>query len=156
MNTIKNIEKEIENLQLIDGDFNTFSLTEYHRDFEITLHDLGGNTVKTLLKGVVSSTFISIVTHDNYSLDDKQLQEDLMPPYDSYHWGIKSFPTSNISISDTSQDLLKLQQNYNFKLLELTFETNSSTIRFIFNEFKIIKKQPYLKKLLKLYKNLIQ
>ncbi|MBL4724558.1 MAG: hypothetical protein JKY73_04075, partial [Lutibacter sp.] len=93
--------------------------------------------LELLLKGVISVNYVSKVKKKGFSLDDRYLIKDLLPPYEAYHWGIRSFEISNWILEDNSLDIIELQKDYNFKLYKLTFETNSSDISFIFGDLEI-------------------
>lgn len=93
--------------------------------------------IKIRLIGVVSLNYDSRVILDDFKMDEKLLIEDLKPPYNGYHWGIRGFAITNWKIDDDSEDLIKMQGNYAFKLYKISFEVNSSLISFIFHDLEI-------------------
>ncbi|MCY1509475.1 hypothetical protein D9M68_438210 [compost metagenome] len=131
------IKRKLQQFELIDASFNYFSQMDYHRDFMLYIEVSSLINIKIRLIGVVSLNYTSRVILNDFNMDEKLLLEDLKPPYNGYHWGIRGFGITNWEIDDNSEDLVEMQKNYAFKLYRLTFEVNSSLISFIFHDLDI-------------------
>jgi hypothetical protein len=134
MNEIRN---KLEKYDLFYGSFQYLSQTDYHRDFLLYIETDSLTKLRIRLIGVVSMNYNSRVIRDSFNISDDLLIEDLMPPYNGFHWGIRAFEISNWKIQDDGEDIERIQPSYNCKLHKITFEVSSANISFIFHDLDI-------------------
>ncbi len=132
------IRKKLLKYDLIYGDFIKFCQTDYHRDFEVLTHTVfNTQKLRILIKGVVKVEYSPKAQGSGYTLDDKYINSEFRGEGTVFQWGVRSFELSNWILEDSTEDILELQPNYEFKLFKLTFEINSSDVSFIFHDLEI-------------------
>lgn len=71
MNHFKKIQQDLEEINIPENLFGYFSLTDYHRDFELVIKPNSRiKKLKILLKGVVSVDYKSRIKDDSFTMDD--------------------------------------------------------------------------------------
>lgn len=137
---IRRLNKDLKDLDIVYGTLFKYCLSENHRDFEVIIESSPQIKYKILLKGVVNQVFESNIKSERFSMNDKYIQEEISPPINAWHWGIKSFEILNWALEEKTKELENASLNYNnYDFMKLTFNVSTATISFIFNDFKIIK-----------------
>ncbi len=138
MNHFKKIQQDLEEINISEGLFRYFKLTDYHRDFEIIIKPHSTvKKLKILLKGVVSVDYKSSIKGDSFIMDDTYVLVPIPTPVQGVYWGIKDFEIDSYTLSEETDKILDMQKDYNFKLYSLSFDVLTAKIEFIFHDIEM-------------------
>ena len=138
------IREKLEQFDLFDQAITRHGIMEYIRDYEVMGYLCGAESdieVQFIFKGCLKSEYKLEVDPKGFSMDERLLDLERQDEIDypqGFVWGVKhAVVYPGWTLKEETQELKHLEDEYNIKLYEIYFDTNTYDLTLIFHDLEI-------------------